>query len=129
MFIFPGSERFFHNKNQIFFNKTCCIGPLLDPEEVAKLPDATPRGKVSTVIRTGLEMVAKCAFHPEKVIELMQAGCGVRVVVKHQGKILKKVSFSGPLKTSIIINIHGQTDNRPLKNTRSRAGLQMIPTG
>lgn len=86
-----GSERFYHNKNQIFFNKGCCIGPLLDPEKVSQLPDATSPGKVSTVIRTGLEMVAKAARDPEKVIDLMQEGCGVRVVVKHKGKILKKV--------------------------------------
>lgn len=88
----PGSERFYHNKNQIFFNKSCCYGPLLDPDKVSQLPEATPPGKVSSVIRTGLEMVAKAAFDPEKVIDLMQEGCGVRVVVKHKGKILKKVS-------------------------------------
>lgn len=88
---FPGSERFYHNKNQIFFNKSCCYGPLLDPDKVSQLPEATPPGKVSSVIRTGLEMVAKAAFDPEKVIDLMQEGCGVRVVVKHKGKILKKV--------------------------------------
>ncbi len=87
----PGSERFYHNKNQIFFNKSCCYGPLLDPDKVSQLPEATPPGKVSSVIRTGLEMVAKAAFDPEKVIDLMQEGCGVRVVVKHKGKILKKV--------------------------------------
>ena len=86
-----GAERFYHNKNQIFFNKSCCFGPLLDPDKVSQLPEATPPGKVSSVIRTGLEMVAKAAFDPEKVIDLMQEGCGVRVVVKHQGKILKKV--------------------------------------
>lgn len=86
-----GSERFYHNKNQIFFNKSCCYGPLLDPDKVSQLPEATPPGKVSSVIRTGLEMVAKAAFDPEKVIDLMQEGCGVRVVVKHKGKILKKV--------------------------------------
>lgn len=85
-----GSERFYHNKNQIFFNKSCCYGPLLDPDKVSQLPEATPPGKVSSVIRTGLEMVAKAAFDPEKVIDLMQEGCGVRVVVKHKGKILKK---------------------------------------
>lgn len=85
-----GAERFYHNKNQIFFNKSCCFGPLLDPDKVSQLPEATPPGKVSSVIRTGLEMVAKAAFDPEKVIDLMQEGCGVRVVVKHQGKILKK---------------------------------------
>lgn len=89
----PGSERFYHNKNQIFFNKSCCYGPLLDPDKVSQLPEATPPGKVSSVIRTGLEMVAKAAFDPEKVIDLMQEGCGVRVVVKHKGKILKKVRF------------------------------------
>ena len=86
-----GSERFYHNKNQIFFNKSCCYGPLLDPDKVSQLPEATPPGKVSSVIRTGLEMVAKAAFDAEKVIDLMQEGCGVRVVVKHKGKILKKV--------------------------------------
>ena len=86
-----GSERFYHNKNQIFFNKSCCFGPLLDRDKVAQLPEATPPGKVSSVIRTGLEMVAKAAYDPEKVIDLMQEGCGVRVVVKHKGKILKKV--------------------------------------
>ena len=91
-----GSERFYHNKNQIFFNKSCCIGPLLDPEKVAQLPDATPPGKVSSVIRTGLEMVAKAARDPEKVIDLMQEGCGVRVIVKHKGKILKKVYLHRP---------------------------------
>lgn len=91
IFISPGSERFYHNKNQIFFNKSCCYGPLLDPDKVSQLPEATPPGKVSSVIRTGLEMVAKAAFDPEKVIDLMQEGCGVRVVVKHKGKILKKV--------------------------------------
>lgn len=85
-----GSERFYHNKNQIFFNKSCCYGPLLDPDKVSQLPEATPPGKVSSVIRTGLEMVAKAAFDPEKVIDLMQEGCGVRVVVKHKGKIFKK---------------------------------------
>ncbi|XP_022780251.1 uncharacterized protein LOC111321587 isoform X1 [Stylophora pistillata] len=85
-----GSERFYHNKNQIFFNKSCCYGPLLDPDKVSQLPEATPPGKVSSVIRTGLEMVAKAAYDPEKVIDLMQEGCGVRVVVKHKGKILKK---------------------------------------
>ena len=58
---------------------------------MSQLPEATPPGKVSSVIRTGLEMVAKAAFDPEKVIDLMQEGCGVRVVVKHKGKILKKV--------------------------------------
>lgn len=89
--LLPGSERFYHNKNQIFFNKSCCYGPLLDPDKVSQLPEATPPGKVSSVIRTGLEMVAKAAFDPEKVIDLMQEGCGVRVVVKHKGKILKKV--------------------------------------
>ncbi|XP_048575342.1 uncharacterized protein LOC116616629 isoform X2 [Nematostella vectensis] len=84
------SERFYHNKNLIFFNKSCCIGPLLDPEKVKALPDATPPGKVSMVIRLGLEMVAKAAQDPEKVMDLMQEGCGVRVVVRHNGKLLKK---------------------------------------
>lgn len=37
-------------------------------------------------------MVAKAARDPEKVIDLMQEGCGVRVVVKHKGKTLKKVN-------------------------------------
>ena len=95
--ILPGSERFYHNKNQIFFNKSCCYGPLLDPDKVSQLPEATPPGKVSSVIRTGLEMVAKAAFDPEKVIDLMQEGCGVRVVVKHKGKILKKVRTGRPV--------------------------------
>ncbi|KAJ7388245.1 hypothetical protein OS493_038990 [Desmophyllum pertusum] len=30
-------ERFYHNKNQIFFNKSCCYGPLLDPDKVSQL--------------------------------------------------------------------------------------------
>ena len=105
----PGSERFYHNKNQIFFNKSCCYGPLLDPDKVSQLPEATPPGKVSSVIRTGLEMVAKAAFDPEKVIDLMQEGCGVRVVVKHKGKILKKVSkrkkFRGVNASCLLIQL------------------------
>jgi len=60
---------------------------------VKLLPDATPPGKVSTVIRMGLEMVAQAALDPEKVIDLMQEGCGVRVTIKHQGKLLKKVEY------------------------------------
>ena len=87
-----GSERFYHNKNKIFFNKTCCCGPLLNPEQVKLLPDSTEPGKVATVIRTGLEKVAWCAKDPEKVMDMMQEGSGVRVVLKHKGKVLKKVS-------------------------------------
>ncbi|KAJ7388244.1 hypothetical protein OS493_038989 [Desmophyllum pertusum] len=43
-------------------NKSCCYGPLLDPNKVSQLPEATPPGKVSSVIRTGMEMVAKAAL-------------------------------------------------------------------
>ena len=92
--IFLGSERFYHNKNQIYFNKTCCCGPLLNPEEVRLLPDATEPGKVSAVIRIGLEKVAKCAKDPERVLEMMQEGSGVRLMIKHNGKTFKKVNFN-----------------------------------
>ena len=115
--LLPGSERFYHNKNQIFFNKSCCYGPLLDPDKVSQLPEATPPGKVSSVIRTGLEMVAKAAFDPEKVIDLMQEGCGVRVVVKHKGKILKKVRE--PTAFVVVVGWgRGQTENRVRENTK-----------
>ena len=66
----------------------------MNPEQVKLLPDATEPGKVSTVIRSALEKVARCAKEPGKVMDLMQEGSGVRVVLKHNGKVLKKVSIS-----------------------------------
>lgn len=58
------------------------------------LPDATEPGKVSAVIRIGLEMVAKCAKDPERVLEVMQEGSGVRLMIKHNGRTFKKVSYT-----------------------------------
>jgi hypothetical protein len=66
----------------------------LNPEEVKLLPDATEPEEVSTVIKIGLEMVAKCAKDPERVLEMMQEGSGVRLTIKHNGKTFKKVSYS-----------------------------------
>lgn len=64
----------------------------MNPEEVRLLPDATEPGKVTTVLRIGLEMVVKCAKEPERVLEMMQEGSGVRLMIKHNGKTFKKVS-------------------------------------
>ena len=84
---------------------------------MSQLPEATPPGKVSSVIRTGLEMVAKAAFDPEKVIDLMQEGCGVRVVVKHKGKILKKVREPTAFVV-VVAQGRGKTENRVREDTK-----------
>ena len=49
---------------------------------------------MTTVLRIGLEMVVKCAKEPERVLEMMQEGSGVRLMIKHNGKTFKKVSYS-----------------------------------
>ena len=75
----------------VFFNKSCLIGPHLDPQKVAGMPECTASARTTAAVRFALEQVVEVAVDPIEAMEVIQEGFCAKLFSKGKRKILKKV--------------------------------------
>ena len=78
--------------NSVHFNKTCIIGPYLNPDKVAKIPDKTASTRPPAAVKLALERIIEVAIDPIETMDALQDGFGAKLFSKGKSKVLKKVS-------------------------------------
>ena len=80
-----------HENYCVYFNKTCVIGPHLDPDKVAKIPDKTASVKPPAAVKLALEKIVEVAIDSVDTMDVIQEGFGAKLFSKGKSKVLKKV--------------------------------------
>eukprot|EP00795_Rhopilema_esculentum_P009517 gene9517-17256_t len=74
----------------VYFNKSCIIGPFLDPEKVAKMPATTATAKPPAAVRLALERLIAVAINPSETMDALQDGFCAKLFSRGKSKVLKK---------------------------------------
>ena len=77
----------------VYFNKSCIIGTLLDPEKVARMPATTAIAKPPAAVRLALERLIAVAINPSETMDALQDGFCAKLFSRGKSKVLKKVNI------------------------------------
>ncbi|XP_057311978.1 uncharacterized protein LOC130649658 isoform X2 [Hydractinia symbiolongicarpus] len=78
---------------KIYFNKTCYPGIYLDPAKVAKISESTHLERPAQTLKSLIERLIEVSLSKEKLLEIIEAGFGVRIFNKAKNKVVKKGLF------------------------------------